>query len=324
MSVMRVVRCNGYGEADVLEIQESPIPEVSESYVRIRVAAVGINRADLLQRRGLYSPPSHISADILGLEYAGEVIEVGSAVQKWSVGNRVMGILPGATYSEQVIAHEREILEIPSSVDDIQAAAIPEAFLTAFDALFPQLNLGTGERVLIHAIGSGVGNAALQLVKATGAYAIGTSRTKEKIQRAMDFGLDEGIHVQTGTFLDSLSSPVNKIVDFVGGSYMDQNLRALTNQGEMIIVGLLGGRQSEVNLGLILRNRLRLRGTVLRMRPLEEKIELAQNFIKRGLPLFENKKLRPVVDRVFDMTEVVQAHRYMESNQNFGKIVVKW
>ena len=324
MSMMRVVRCNGYGDADVLEIQDGPIPELSDNYVRIRVVAVGINRADLLQRRGLYSPPTHISADILGLEYAGEVIEVGRAVQKWNVGSRVMGILPGATYSEQVVAHEREILKIPSAMDYVQAAAIPEAFLTAFDALFPQMELGMGERVLIHAIGSGVGNAALQLVKATGAFAIGTSRTQEKVQRAMDFGLDEGIHVQNGNFLDKLSSPVHKIVDFVGGSYMDQNLRSLKTQGEMIIVGLLGGRQSEVNLGLILRNRLRLRGTVLRMRPLEEKIELVQNFTKRGLPLFERKKLQPVVDSVFDMTEVVQAHLYMESNQNFGKIVVKW
>ena len=148
MGMMRVVRCNGFGEADVLEIQEESIPELNESYVRIRVVAVGINRADLLQRRGLYSPPSHISADILGLEYAGEVIEVGKAVQKWTVGNRVMGIYR-ATYAEQVVAHEREILEIPSSIDDIQAAAIPEAFLTAFDALFPQMNLGMGERVLI-------------------------------------------------------------------------------------------------------------------------------------------------------------------------------
>ena len=324
MSLMRVVRCNGYGPADVLEIQNTSIPKMNDNYVRIRVVAVGVNRADLLQRRGLYSPPSHISADILGLEYAGEVIEVGTSVQKWTVGSRVMGILPGATYSEQVVAHEREILKIPSSMDYVQAAAIPEAFLTAFDALFPQMRLGMGECVLIHAIGSGVGNAALQLVKASGAFAIGTSRTKEKIQRAMDFGLDEGIHVQSGNFLDGLSSPVHKIVDFVGGSYMDQNLRALRKEGEMIVVGLLGGRQAEVNLGLILRNRLTLRGTVLRMRPLEEKIELVQNFTKRGLPLFESKKLRPVVDSVFDMTEVVQAHLYMESNQNFGKIVVKW
>ena len=134
MSVMRVVRCNGYGDADVLEIQDGPIPKISDNYVRIRVVAVGINRADLLQRRGLYSPPSHVSADILGLEYAGDVIEIGGAVQKWTVGSRVMGILPGATYSEQVVAHEREILEVPSSMDYVQAAAIPEAFLTAFDA----------------------------------------------------------------------------------------------------------------------------------------------------------------------------------------------
>jgi NADPH:quinone reductase len=322
--MMRVVRCNGFGEADVLQLQNASIPKINDFQVRIRVVAVGINRADLLQRRGLYSPPSHIPSDILGLEYAGEILEVGAAVQKWNVGQRVMGILAGATYAEQVIAHEREILSIPSTMNYIQAAAIPEAFLTAFDALFPQLEVHMGERVLIHAIGSGVGNAALQLVKATGGFAIGTSRTKSKIQRSQEFGLDEGIHVQDGSFSEALSAPVHKILDFVGGSYLEQNMRSLQKQGEMIVVGLLGGRSAEINLGLLLRNRLRIRGTVLRMRPLEEKIALVQAFTKGGLPLFETGLIRPVVDRVFDMTEMVQAHLYMESNQNFGKIVVKW
>ena len=321
---MQVVRCVGFGATDVLHIQQESIPVLERNQVRVRVVAVGVNRADILQRKGLYAPPKNVSADILGLEYAGEIVEIGTSVQKWNVGDRVMGIVAGASYAEQLVVHEREVIKIPNALNFMEAAAIPEAFLTAFDALFLQLQVSMGERVLVHAIGSGVGNAALQLVKAIGGTVIGTSRTENKISLSRDYGMDVGIHVQDGTFLEHMPYRVHKVLDFVGAAYMDQNMRSLLREGEIIVVGLLGGRTADINLGLLLQNRLKIRGTVLRMRPLEEKIELVNRFTKNVLPLFEAGLLRPVVDRVYDMKDVAQAHQYMESNQNFGKIILQW
>ena len=326
---MKAVLIKEPGPPEGLVLEETFAPSKNNAQIRIKVAAVGLNRADLLQRKGLYNPPKPIRSDILGLEYVGKVIEA-DLEGTWSIGDRVMGIAPGATYAEEVVVHAREAIRAPDHLSNEEAACIPEAFLTAYDALFQQIKLHIGDRILIHAVGSGVGNAALQLAKATGAYVVASSRTQNKLERAQKAGADELLFIHPlnkdaqPDFSKALSAPVDHIIDFVGASYLEQNLKSLKTKGSIILVGLLGGRMCDINLGIILRKRLSIIGTVLRMRPIEEKIALAQNFTHDVLPLFEQNKLKPALDRVFKMESVVQAHQYMESNANYGKIVLTW
>ena len=231
-----------------------------------------------------------------------------------------MGIASGETYAQQIVMHEREVIRVPSNLSTQEAAAIPEAFLTAYDAL-EQLELRLGQRLLIHGIGSGVGLAALQLARQMGIEVVGTSRTKQKLDQIE--GLTEAIWVEDGNFQRSLDSKVDAIIDFIGGAYLDQNLRSLKVGGSMIVLGLLGGGKASINLGLLLVKKLRILGSTLRSRPLESKIELAQRFSQRILPLFETSRVRPHLDRVYGWTKVQEAHAYMESNQNTGKLVLR-
>jgi NADPH:quinone reductase len=326
---MRAVVISGSGGPDVLSLLKRPKPEPGPSQVRVRVHASALNRADLLQRRGMYPAPEGAPADIPGLEYAGEVDALGAGAGLWAVGNRVMGITAGGGHAEYLCVHEREVMRIPHNLDLVEAAAIPEAFLTAYDALFGQLRLQVGERVLIHAIGSGVGTAAVQLAHAAGAITLGTSRTPEKLSRARELGLDHGIDSNEEDWPDRVrdaagGDEVRAILDLVGGRALDSNLRLLAPLGRMIVVGVMAGSQGELDLGLLLRKRLRLLGTVLRSRPLEEKIALARDFSGAVLPLFAAGRVRPVVDRVMTFEEIADAHRHMESNRTFGKIVLRW
>jgi NADPH:quinone reductase len=320
---MRAVICCGTGGPDVMELRDAAPPELGPEGLRVRVAAVGLNRADLLQRRGLYPPPAGVT-DILGLEFAGEIVELGGSVQGWKRGDRCMGLVSGGAYAEEVVLHCREALPIPGGMSWTDAAAIPEAFMTAYDALAIQLGIRMGDRLLIHAVGSGVGNAALQLALSTGARPMGTTRSKWKLDRALGEGLAEGAVAEEGRFLEKLVNRPDKIVDFVGAAYLEQNLQALRPGGKLLIVGLLGGRKAAIDLGLVLAKRLDVRGTVLRSRPLEEKIGLAQSFGKHALPLFQSGRLRPTVDRCFPMAEAAEAHRHMEASSNYGKIVLRW
>ena len=306
-----------------MSVGETEQPALGQGQIRVRVAAAGVNRADILQRRGFYPPPDGVRADILGLEFAGEVSELGPGVRDWKPGERCMGLVPGAAYAEEVVLHAREAVPVPQGVSWKEAAAIPEAFMTAHDALL-QLGLRTGERILIHAVGSGVGNAALQLALAEGAEPMGTTRSKWKLDRALDEGLAAGVVPVDGEFLKLLGSRPDKILDFVGAAYLGQNLKALRPGGSLIVVGLLGGRKATADLGLILSKRLQLRGTVLRSRPLEEKIGLAQSFRRHVLPLFEKGRLRSSVDSVFPAREAGMAHERMENGRNYGKIVLEW
>jgi len=320
---MKAVVCLEAGSVEVLTFSTVIAPSILPGHIRVAVQGIGVNRADILQRKGLYPPPKQARAEILGLEYAGEIVEVGPDVTRWKVGDRVMGIVAGGAYAEQVVVHAMEAMPIPSNLDSVLAAAIPEAFLTAYDALFLQANVQMGDRVLIHAIGSGVGNAGMQLCQVMGATVVGTSRTQDKVQQALQAGLNEGIWVRDGKFSEKLTAPVDRIMDFVGATYWDENISALRVGGEMIVVGLLGGRKVEVDLGALLRKRLQIRGTVLRSRSLDEKIQLAQKFTNQVLPLFEQGKLTPSVDVVFPLQEVAKAHVFMESNKSFGKIILR-
>lgn len=325
---MKAIVISSFGEAGVLQLQDVEEPKPSADEILVKVRATALNRADLLQRMGHYPPPPGTRKDIPGLEFSGEVEAVGQKASLFQKGDRVMGLLSGEGYAEKVVTHERMALPIPENLSFEEAAAIPEAFMTAYDALLPQLDLKMGERCLIHAVGSGVGMAALQIAKVAGATVFGTTGSEEKLGKAEALGLDFGINYKTEDFQEIVLGETNgkgvhAILDTIGASYWEKNLACLKTKGRLILVGMLGGSKVEANLGLILRKRIKVMGTVLRARPIEEKIRLTQNFKNHVLPLFEIGKIKPVIDSVFKLEDAVQAHTHMEDNKNFGKIILK-
>jgi NADPH:quinone reductase len=326
---MQAVIYEGTGGPEVIAIGEVPKPEVRPEHIRVRVHAAGVNRADLIQRRGQYPAPAGWPANIPGLEYAGEVEAVRPGVTRWKVGDRVMGLVGGGAQAEFVVVHQDEVLPIPAGLPYTEAAAIPEAFLTAYDALVTRARLQTGERVLVHAVGSGVGTAATQIAKHLGATVLGTSRSGDKLARALVYGLDVGIDTGRMLFRDAVGDPVNIVLDVLGGPSFGDNLAVLAPRGRLIMLGFLAGSNTDVDLGPILRKRLEVIGTVMRTRSLEERIPLVSEFAIRMLPLFEARSdmgasLRPVLERTYPMTQLADAHRVMEGNATFGKIVVEW
>ena len=327
----RAIVIEGKGEADVLRVGSLAVREPGPGEVLVAIAAAGLNRADVLQRRGFYPAPPGAPANVPGLEYAGTVAAVGEGVTATAVGARVMGIVAGGGMASHVVVHERELVRVPEGMPLEDAAAIPEVFMTAYDALFLQAELALGETVLLHAIGSGVGTAGLQLARAAGVRALGTSRTQLKLERCAPLGLaqDDGLLVQDKRFAARVlertgGRGVDVILDSVGAAYLGENLQSLAARGRLVVIGLMGGAVGELPLSALLAKRASLRGTVLRARPLEEKAELAQRFARNVVPLFERGALRPVVDCVLPMNEVAEAHRRMERDQSFGKIVLRW
>jgi NADPH2:quinone reductase len=326
---MRAVIYEGAGGPEVITIGEVPKPEVRPDHIRVRVHAAGLNRADLIQRRGQYAAPPGWPANIPGLEYAGEVEAVRPGVTRWKVGDRVMGLVGGGGQAEYVVVHQDEALPIPQGLSYEEAATIPEVFLTAYDALVTRGRLSAGERVLIHAVGSGVGTAAAQIAKHLGATVLGTSRSGDKLARALVYGLDVGIDTASASFRDAVGDPVNIVLDVLGGPSFSDNLAVLAPRGRLIMLGFLAGSRTEADLGPILRKRLEVIGTVMRTRGLEERIPLVREFSDRMLSLFEPRheqaaSLRPVLERTYPMTQLADAHRVMEGNATFGKIVVAW
>lgn len=326
---MRAVVITAPGGPEVLELRDVPAPEPGPGQVRVRVHASGLNRADLLQRRGRYPAPPGWPADVPGLEYAGVVDAVGPDARLWAPGDRVMGLVGGGGCAEAVVVHEREAIAVPAALSLVEAAAIPEAFITAHDALFTRLGLALGETVLVHAVGSGVGTAALQLAKAAGARVVGTSRSAWKLEKATSLGLDLGVDATREDFADAAlaftnGAGVDAVLDLVGGAYLEGNLRALAVRGRLAFVGTVAGSRAELDLRIVMTRRLRIEGTTLRARPLEEKIEAARVFAHHALPLFEQRRIRPVLDRVLPADEVQEAHRLLEEGEVFGKIVLRW
>lgn len=326
---MRAIIVTKPGGPEILEEQSRPLPEPGLGQIRVRIHASALNRADLLQRRGAYAPPPGASPDIPGLEYAGEVDAVGPETSLWAAGSRVMGITGGGGHAEYLCVHEREAIPVPSALSWEDAAAIPEVFLTAYDALVHRLALRPGERLLIHAIGSGVGTAALQLGLLAGAVVIGTSRSADKLTRARELGLAVGVDTSRDDWLSRIAGVtddqgVDAVLDLVGGNFLAGNITVLAPHGRLVLVGLTAGARAELNLAAVLGKRLHIIGTVLRTRSLEEKIALAREFSDRIVPLFDSGRLRPIVDRVFPFSEIRAAHELMESNANFGKIVLRW
>ncbi len=325
---MKAIVVSEPGESSRLEIQELPSPAVGPGEVRVRVGAAGLNRADLLQRLGQYPPPPGTSPDILGLEIAGTVLVSNDPSGRIREGDRVMALLPGEGYAQEAAVSAVLCMPVPEKLRVEEAAAIPEVFLTAYDALFRQIDLRLGETLLIHAAGSGVGTAALQLAKVSGVRTIGTSRHPEKLRRASGLGLDEAIVPSGSDLVETVRKltqgrGVDAVLDLVGTAYWPENLEMLRALGRIIVVGLVSGRKTELDLGILLRKRLRVYGTALRSRSLTEKAALIREFSDRVVPLFASGAIRPVVDRVFPWTEAEEAHRYLGSNDSFGKVVLK-
>jgi putative PIG3 family NAD(P)H quinone oxidoreductase len=328
-NTMQAVWISTYGGPEVLEIRTVGKPLINDDHVLVRVRASSLNRADLLQRQGKYPPPPGFPAEIPGMEFAGEVAEVGSSVRQWKPGQRVFGLIGGGAHAEYVVTYEHLLAEIPANLDWIQAAAVPEVFITAQDALWTQANLRPGETVLIHAVGSGVGLAAVQLARAIQAIPFGTSRTTDKIEQAKPLGLEAGLILRDN--FDDLASAaekwtagkgINVLLDLVGGPYVKASQKAMAHKGRMVLVGTVAGGSYELDARYVMSKRLQIRGTVLRARSLEEKIAATRLFSAEVVPLLARGILKPNVDSVFPISEIGKAHQRLESNETFGKVVV--
>lgn len=322
---MRAVVLRSHGGPEVLTIEEVPDLRPGRDEILVQVEHTAINRADVLQRMGMYPDPRSRDLEIPGLEYAGVVSAVGEDVAGWSVGDRVMGIEAGGCYAEQVVTHARQALPVPSTVASADAAAISEVFLTAWDALVVQGGLTSGRWALVHAGASGVGTAAIQIAKAIGArIAVTCSAGKADACSALgaDLVLERSPADWSGALRAAVPGGVDVVLDVIGGEEADRNLQVVRTDGSVVQVGLMGGGSSSVNLGLLLTKRITWIGTTLRSRPVERKLALCQRFIDEMIPLFESGALRPVIDSRYPFDRIADAHRHIESNANVGKILV--
>ena len=326
---MRAVVITHSGGPEALAIRESQTPDPGPGEILVRVRATALNRADILQREGRYPAPPGAPPNIPGLEFAGDVVGGGSGATRWPVGARVFGIVGGGAHAEFLVVNQDAVAGIPDHIGWTEAAAIPEAFITAHDAMIAQADLAIGETVLIHAVASGVGLAAVQLARAWGAIPFGTSRTPEKLLAARELGLEDGLAIARD--LEPLAAKVETwtsgrgidvTLDLVGGPYLAASAKVAALRGRIMIIGSLAGATGDFPLGIVLRKRLQLRGTVLRSRSLAEKIEATARFEREVVPLLATGKVRPVIDSVFSLDHIADAHRRMESNESVGKVVI--
>lgn len=317
------------GGPEVIEIREMPDPVPADNEVLVRVRSSALNRADIFQREGRYPAPPGAPADIPGLEVAGEVVALGAAARRWRIGARVFGIVGGGGHAELLAAHEDALCEIPSSLRLEDAGAVPEAFITAHDALVTQAGLVSGETLLVHAVASGVGLAAVQLARAIGAVSFGTSRSPGKLDAAKVHGMAQGISVTGGPeevpqWIREITAGrgVDVVLDLLGGPYARAGAEALALRGRLMLVGSLAGGDLALPLGLVMRNRLTIRGTVLRSRPLTERIAVTAAFAREVAPLLARGVVSPVIDSRFPLHRIGDAHRHLQGNETLGKVVI--
>lgn len=323
---MRAVVLRSHGGPDVLQFEDVASPVIGEQDILVTVAATALNRADLLQRMGFYPNPFPSGPEIPGLEFAGTVAATGEKVTAWSVGDRVMGITSGGAYAEQLAIHERQAMAVPSGMSLQDAAGIPEVFITAWDALVVQGGLTSGRWAMVHAGASGVGTAAIQICKAIGARIVVTC-SGGKVEACRTLGADVVVDYGTQDFVAEVATAtgglgVDVILDVIGGDYVERNIASLAVKGHIIQVGVMAGKPVPFNIGLLLGKRASITGTVLRARPLEEKIAISQRFASEMLPLFSTGQLKPVIDSVYAFAEIASAHEYMATNGNVGKIII--
>lgn len=324
---MKAIVIESFGGPEVLVVKNREAGTPGPGEIRIRIRATAVNRADLLQRMGVYPAPKGAPPDIPGLEYAGEIDAIGEDVSGFREGDRVFGIAGGGTYAEALVVHAKTATAIPDELSWIEAAAIPEATMTAYDAMVEQGRLAAGETVLVSAVGSGVGTAAIQIANAIGARTIGTARSSEKLERAKTLGLHHGVVAKDGQFAKEILATLggegpDVVVELVGGSYLAEDIACIAPRGRIVLVGLTGGANAELALGAVLHKRVTIIGTVLRSRSLDEKIAATRSFAAHVVPLVRARKVRPVIDRVFSLEEASEAHAHVASNRGFGKVVL--
>jgi putative PIG3 family NAD(P)H quinone oxidoreductase len=315
------------GDEDQLKLAEVPDPSPGPQDLLIRVRYTALNRADLLQRQGMYPPPPGAS-NIIGLECAGEVIEVGREVSGWWIGDRAMALLAGGGYAQKAAVHHGSAIHVPDALSDEEAGAMPEVFLTAFLNLFMLAGIDHGQTALIHGGGSGVGTAAIALLGEAGARSIVTAGSAEKCERCLRIGADVAINYNDGPFAPKVKTAtggrgVDAILDCIGGAYLAQNLEALGQGGKLVLIGLMKGARAEIDLAAVLRRHLHVIGSTLRTRSLEEKARIVEAFLKRFGPALAANKIRPAIDCVMPIAQVADAHRRMQASSHFGKIVLR-
>jgi putative PIG3 family NAD(P)H quinone oxidoreductase len=324
---MRAAVITAAGAPEVLAIEARPVPLPGPDEILVRVRTSAINRADVLQRQGRYPAPAGVAADIPGLEFAGEVAAIGANVTRWSVGSRVSGLVGGAAHAEYLVTHERAVAEVPSAQSWAIAGAAPEACITALDAL-EQAGTAAGDTVLIHAVGSGVGLATVQIAKQLGCRVFGTARGTPKLDAARAVGMDDGASPRDGDWIvEAVRGWTNKrgvdvVVDLVGGDYVRGTLPAMALKGRLVVVGTLAGQETQLDLRYLLGRRLTLRGTVLRSRPLEERIAVTDAYASTVVPWLVSGAVTVRIDATFPLDRIADAHALMESNTTIGKIAL--
>lgn len=320
-----------FRDGGVVEVEHRPIPTPVADQVLVRVAFAGLNRADLLQRDGQISTPAGVPADVLGIEFAGVVETVGEGALKLRPGDRVMGITAGGSQAEYLLIREDQCVDVPSTVDLRSAGALPEVYFAAFEALVLQGGVCPGARVLVNAVGSGVGTAIVQLGNALGAQVVGTTRSATKLERAREMGLRAGLVVEGGEqpgvlaekIREAAGGEIDLAIDLLGGRYFSQGLAALRHGGRMVVLGFLDGTTTTIDVQALVIGRISITGTTLRFRPDHEKAILAANFSRQVLPLIADGSVAPVIDRVFDLADAAEAYQLLDLNQAFGKVLLR-
>lgn len=324
---MKAIVYDEPGAESVLRLGEAPAPELQPGSLRLRVHAAGVNRADVMQRRGLYPPPPGASP-LLGLECAGEVVEVAPGVAGWRTGDRAMALLAGGGYAEEVVVDAGSALPVPERLSWAEAAAVPEVFLTVFLNVFQLGGLADGGAVLVHGGGSGIGTAAIQLVKAAGGTVVVTAGSEPKCARCRELGADVAVNYNEADFEAAAREAtggegVDVVLDSIGAPYLARNLASLRVGGRLVLIGLMGGGKAELNLALLLLRRLQVIGSTLRARPAPEKAAIVRGFQERFGTALEKGEIRAVVDRVLPLAQAAEAHRAMQASEHFGKIVLE-
>jgi tumor protein p53-inducible protein 3 len=324
---MKAIVFDAPGSEEVLKIGEAPAPTLGPEDLRIRVRATAVNRADLLQRQGMYPPPPGASA-ILGLECAGDVIEVGPGVTGWQVGERAMALLPGGGYAEEAVVHYGSAMHVPPALSWEEAGALPEVFLTAFLNLFLLGGINSGGAALVHGGGSGVGTASIALLREAGARSIVTAGSDDKCQRCLALGADVAINYRAGDFAPAVREAtgghgVDVVLDSIGGRYLTSNIECLGVDGRLVIIGLISGAKAEINLAVLLMRRLHVIGSTLRARSVADKAEIVSRFSERFGAALAAGRIKPVIDRVLPLAQAAEAHRVVQSSVHFGKVVLR-
>jgi tumor protein p53-inducible protein 3 len=324
---MKAIVIDTPGAEDVLKIGAAPSAALGTEDIRIRVRATAVNRADLLQRQGMYPPPPGASP-IIGLECAGEVIEVGGAVHGWKVGDRAMALLPGGGYAEEAVVHHGSAMHVPPALSFEEAGALPEVFLTSFLNIFMLGEIPPGGSALVHGGGSGVGTASITLLKEAGMRAFVTAGSDEKCQRCRAHGADGAINYRTSDFAPQVrevtgGTGVNVVLDSIGGKYFAANLDCLAPEGRLVIIGLIGGAKADINLAMLLLRRLHVIGSTLRTRSVADKAEIVTRFLDRFGEALRAGRIKPVIDRVLPLEQAAEAHRVVQSSVHFGKVVLR-